>query len=355
MKKALSTFLTLVICITGFVTYASADTAKVDVSFDTIEDIMVQNSTNLQLIRANLKKAEGDYSDLSYLVRKLQKGTAESSDVTVQYNTYKTQRDTAEIYYLTLKQDYDKSVMLQVLKAQQMYLAYTMDLKQEQIKKTQLENKKQEVAAYDAKWKAGLVTQNQYDTASLDLQTFEDGLSSQRQKTLSDLESLKTALGVSESAELNILPMSYDETALASVPSINFDEDNAAMLENNVDVKAQEAALEIRQSSSIKSIDVINLVKVQLEQAKESAALSFRQQYDALMDAYRNYETAAEALKVKGTAASNGEKMYEYGYCSKLQLNDLELAKSLAQLSETAQKNTFYCTYLRYVQMKDGN
>ena len=357
MKKILTTLLIIAVCISFSVTLATAAAAKVSVSFDGIENIMVQSSTSLQKIKADLDKATGDYSDLQHNVDSLKALNAvkPDSDLTAQYNTMKTNRDTAEIYYLTLKAQYDKNVMLQVLKTQQMYLTYDMDLRQETVKSMQLENKKQEIAGFAARLKAGFITQNKYDAADLDLQSLNDSVNSQQQKTASDLQSLRTALGVSDTSELTVLPVSYDEAVFAEVPAINFDADSANMLLNNVDVKAKEIAFEIKRGATVMVARNTAIAEVELAQAKESATLSFRQQYDSLMDAYRSYETVSSALKVKETAAANARLKYQYGYISKLQLNDLELAFQTAQLSETAQKNTLYCTYLRYVQMKNGD
>ncbi|GEM_PF-3887300 len=357
MKRMLSALMAAAICVTFGLTAAAADAGQVSVSFDTVEDIMLQNSLDLRKIKADLEKAKGDYYDLQNGVDDLKdlNAVVPSVELTAEYNTLKTSRDTAEIYYLTLQTQYDKSVMLQVLKARQLYLTYATDLMQEEVLETQLANKKLETEACSTKLKLGFMTKNQFDLEMLDLKTVEDSLDSQRQKTASDYKSLKAALGVPEGTELDVLPMTYDEEVFPEIPLIDFDEDSAAMLQSSVDIKSKEIALQIKQTATIKKAREINVAKVELEQAKDSAAQSFRAQYDAVTDAYRSYETAREAYTVKEAAAKSGEMMYQYGYLSKLQLNDLELSRSMAQLSQTAQKNSLYLTYLRYAQMKNGD
>ncbi|MDP4110053.1 MAG: hypothetical protein Q8878_08505 [Bacillota bacterium] len=354
MKKAVSLLLCFVILCMELATAAFAEDAKV--SLETIEGIMQNNSAELKKLAADLKDAESDYSDNYRMVESLKKLNAEgpSAELTSQYLSYKKYRDDANIYYLTLKMQYQNAVQLKVLAAKQLYLGYNLDLKEEGAALKQLEYKKQEIAANGARLKAGYITKNEYDAASTDLKASEDLAETKKQETAKDLLSLKTALGMSDADKAEIAPASVDETAFSKIPEISFEKDSAEMLSKNAAVLAKQAALEIRQTATVKDYSKIDVFKVDIEQAKNSAAIDFRAQYDALSEAYRAYLTAASALGVREAAYKNGQTLYQYGYLSRLGLNGLELSFDRAETDLGGIKNTLYCAYLRYLQMKNG-
>ncbi|MDP4108713.1 MAG: hypothetical protein Q8878_01675 [Bacillota bacterium] len=359
MKKGVSLAASLIICVSILAPCAkAADSGKTVVSLDTIEKIMVSSSEDLKKLNADLKDAESDYSDFYKIVESLKKANAESPSATLtsSYNANKANRDNYYIVYLNQKMQYDKNVQQLVLKAKQLYFAYNTDLTQEQCKLKQLEYEKQEFAAADAKLKAGYLSQNEFDSISLELATYSDSYASQQQKTKSDLQSLITGLGLkTEDTGVEVAAPAIDEAAFSTIPSISFSDDNTAMLANNVSVKALEAALEVRKEATIKDYSKMDTLTVSIEQAKNNAVLSFQQQYNALSDAYNAYKTALSAYKVKNTAYENAKLKYQYGYISILQLNGLELSKIQSDIALSSQRENLYLAFLRYNQMKSGS
>lgn len=378
---------------------ATTDNA-IKVSLDNIQDIMSENNLDMKVYYNNQQLAKEKYDNAKDEVDTAQSavdaattavGTATSNVSTAKAGTDASVLPTAETnldkanstliaanstlttantnlatikYALrTANVEYEQNIEKSVYKAQQDYISYLSNISDEQLEADTVKSQESSEQVSKIKYDSGFISQDEY-TASLESNT--DAVN--QLNKLKDAEELAktklcTTLGISDGEKV-IFNTDITED-FAKISKINYNDDLAKMLDNNVDIQLQNISIdklndakdaETTTTDYTDTVDQYNTdnAQISLKQTISTAEANFKAQYDTLMNSYNSIKSSYDKITQEQKVYQTTQIKYDYGFVSKIDVDNAKLALDKDSATFNASKNTLYVNYLRYIQMKEG-
>ena len=414
MKKAFisSLIMTLMLTNISLINISSVQAATTDntgvtstdntikVSLDNIQDIMSENNLDMKVYYNNQQLAKEKYDNAKDEVDTAQSavdaattavGTATSNVSTAKAGTDVSALPTAETnldkanstltaanstlttantnlatikYALrTANVEYEQNIEKSVYKAQQDYISYLSNVSDEQLEEDTVKSQENSEQVSKIKYDSGFISQDEY-TASLESNTDAVNLLNK----LKDAEELAktnlcTTLGISDGEKV-IFNTDITED-FAKISKINYNDDLAKMLDNNVNIQLQNISIdklndakdaETTTTDYTDTVDQYNTdnAQISLKQTISTAEANFKAQYDTLMNSYNSIKSSYDKITQEQKVYQTTQIKYDYGFVSKIDVDNAKLALDKDSATFNASKNTLYVNYLRYIQMKEG-
>lgn len=374
MKKVISIFCVFLLLFAVPCTVSAAEKSEngIDVNLQNIRDLITSNNTELKIAQNNIKKLQDEYDDLKDQISDL-KDKIDSTENSISacdpedsnslnslkndLSSYKSQKEDGEKKLDDKKYDlkvsrynYQSKIESTLSKVQQSYLDYiklainTNDI-QNQVNTNENANK---VASI--KYQSGFLSKA-YSSALIDNTELNNKLKQAKDSQDIARQNLCVSLGISIDSSINwALNLDSD---LSDIEKIDFESDMDQMLENNVDLKLQNMALDKANDDDANDYDIENK-ELSLDESELNYKIKFKQQYDNLMNSYNTLKTDYQKLNQTKEDNSGIKIGYQNGFKSENDLDksniDLENKTNTFLLEE----NNFYYNYMRYLQMKEG-
>lgn len=347
MKKEIAFLLTLLLSAgTAVPAYAAADTAQasdqkqtVEVSLDSIEDIMTTYNLDLQTYKNNLKTAKDSKDE--------QEDNGEDEDYL------------DDQYDIALSQ-YDENVSNAVLSAQNSYLAYCADYDQYTSAQTAAVNAEKAYNVAFASLSAGFVAQTDCDGLKDTYLQAQNTLVQLDRQIDRDRTSLRTLLNLPDNVNMSVKPVADDSLDLSGIPNINYDADQIVMMGLNAKIRQANLTYDSKyytyhrsSDAGVTSHDVDN-AKIAVEQTKESEKAAFKKLYDSLNSAYTVYQQDLDKVQRAQQALDTEKKAFAAGYSNQQAVNGKTSDLNTLQSTLATDRNTLYTAYLSYTNMKKG-
>ncbi|MCE5222335.1 MAG: TolC family protein [Clostridium sp.] len=370
-------------------TVATTDNT-IKVSLDNIRDIMSENNLDMKVYYNNQQLAKEEYEnakdvtipDLEAAEKTAQDNydnftlAADGLNATdqIKFKTALTSAtsalENAQNNLTTLKYnlrsaniEYEQKVEKAVYQAQQDYIKYLSYLSDEQLNEDTVKSQEKVVQVSKLKYDYGFISKNEYTSS---LQNNTDSINKYNEsKDAEELAktNLYTTLGISSGEKVTFNTDINED--FAKISKINYNDDLAKMLDNNVDIQLQNIAIdklndqidaETTTTDYTDTIDQYNTDNNQilLKQKMSDAEASFKGQYNILMNSYNSIKSSYDEIIQKQKEYQTIQTKYDYGFASKKEVDDAKLALDNDSSTFNASKNTLYVNYLRYIQMKEG-
>jgi outer membrane protein TolC len=341
---------------------AAEDTDPIEVNLDNIEEIILESSPDLKIIKNNLSDLQTDYHEIE----------AELSDLTAKFNlvdfndpnawqaltnlwaqieALRSRSDSAKYNLDMAKIKYNQQVSQLCLSASQMLVNCLSLAAQIETAENSLAVQKKRLSDSSKKLGAGYITQKQYNEQSdlvIEAEANLDKLSGQEDVAILKLCS---ALSLKDGEKLSIKSSDMD---FSLIDEIDFEADTVAMLSSNADVIAKEYALNYEKSKTESSWTGTENAKIALEQAKDQAVAEFTEAYHSLLSTYALTVSAEKDGKDKTQDFRIKTQLFDSGLISKKQLEDAELELKNLEIMLSSQKTNLYFQYLSYLSLKGG-
>ena len=342
MKKWIALFLTAAVAAgASFPAFAAepaqpAQPQTVEVSLDTIEDIMAQYNLNLRTYLNNLKQARRD---------------AEDAEDTDQEDYYDHQRDLAE-------ESYEQNAHSTVLSAKQTYLAYCADNDRLAAAQVTAANAKNALNVSLQALAAGYVSQKDADDLKQKADQAQNALTSLDNQLTREKADLRALLNLPDDVAMTVRPVAADDLDFISdIPSINYGGDVIVMRGNSSKIKSAKLNYEYQQDQEDMpgfTQYTLNNASIALEQARESEEAAFRKLYDAMNGAYTVYRQDLENVQRKQSELAAEQKALSLGYSSRQAVDGRTQELKTLQTTLSDDRNTLFVDYLSYIDMKNG-
>lgn len=360
----------------------ASDSGSIKVSLENIRDIMTENNLDIKILDNKLKIAKDDYdtakdeketaedakteaktaydnavlaNDGTDSAAKTKLGEAEIALTTAEKNlsTYKDALKTA-------RNNYDQGVEDKVYSAQQAYITYLSDLSKKTIAEdTKKQNEKKE-QIYKLQYESGFISKNKY-TSLLQGNTSTNDLSSANNTEELDRIKLCNTLGIS--TEEKVIFNTDITTDFQVISKINYEDDLAKMLDNNLDIKVknddisdledQEDTYDANDESDIYDYKLEN-TNMELQQLINNTKAEFKTSYNDLITSYNSVKSSYDVINQEQLEYKITQTKYDYGFISQ---NDLDAAKLTLDKDNADfinKRNQCYLKYLKYIEMKEG-
>jgi outer membrane protein TolC len=341
---------------------AAEATDTIEVHLDNIEELILESSPDLKIIKNNLSDLQADYKEIE----------AELSDLTAKFNmvdinepngwqtltslwaqieALRSQRDSAKYNMDLAKIKYSQQVSQLCLSAGQMLVNCLSLAAQIKTAENSLNLQEKRLSDSSKKLAAGYITQKQYNELSDLVTEAEANLDKLRGQEDVAILKLNSALGLKDGAKLSIKSSNMD---FSLIDDIDFEADTVAMLSSNADVIAKEYALNYEKSKPESNQTDTENAEVALEQAKDQAVAEFTEAYHGLLSTYALTVSAEKDCKDKTEDFRIKTLLFDKGLISKKQLEDAELELKNLEIMLSSQKTNLYFQYLSYMSLKDG-
>jgi outer membrane protein TolC len=357
MKRFL---LFLIICALLMTTAAAAsdNALPVEVTLDSIEDIILESSPDLKLLKNRLQSLEDDVEEIKWDLYDVEEqmnsvglGEPNVTSLISQAASLRKQYDNAQYQLDLAKLSYNQQVSQLILAARQQ-LVNCLSL-EGQVKTAEANAELQQKRLEDSEKKlaAGYMAQKQYDELSGHAAEAQDLLNALAGQLEVALMRLASSLGLPMDASLSISGTDLDANL---VGSIDFTADTQVMLDMNVDIGAKEYELNHEENQAEKDYIAIDNARIALEQAKDKAAADFLEAYNSLCSANASLAASEKALEEKQEEFRVGTLLYEKGLKSKKQLEDTQLDIMNLEVRLSSARTSVYVQYLNYLSLKNG-
>lgn len=353
-------------------TEASSDNSTVKVSLENIRDIMTENNSDIKILDNKLKIAKETYDDdKANLKTKPTKEEYTDSTTGVYnstgydnalklYNDAETAYENAKTALKSARDSYDKGVENQVYAAQQAYITYLYDLSKKTVSEdTKKQNEKKE-QIYKLQYESGFISKNKY-TSLLQGNTSTNDLSSA--DNTADLDRIKLCNALGIGTEEKVTFNTDITTDFQVISKINYEDDLAKMLDNNLDIKMknddisdledEEDTYDANDQSDIYDYKLEN-VNMELQKLINDTKANFKTSYNDLMTSYNSVKSSYDVINQEQLEYKITQTKYDYGFISQ---NDLDAAKLTLDKDNAEfinKRNQCYLKYLKYIEMKEG-
>ena len=384
---------------TGNTSTATDNTIKV--SLENIRDIMIENNLDLKIEDNNLKIAKENRDDATTKLDSLKgsddQATAEkklsdaasSAQTDVDNNTdysllkglqntlttakkalsdFTSAEDkvtTTKAAYKTAKTDYDKKVESVVYSAQTAYLNYLSDSATEKINEDTVKSKEKAAQVYKLQYESGFISKNTY-IDNLQANTSVNDLTSSKDKVELERIQLCNTLGISPEEKVTF-DTDINEDFLA-ISKINYEDDLNQMLDNNLDIKDQNDAIDNLDDTEDDYTNdnvydyTVDNAGIKLKQLIQDKDAQFKGKYNDLMASYNSLKSSYDVIIQEQKEYQVTRIQYDYGFISKNALDTglnngsnnkkLDLDTKMAKFIKD--RNACYLLYLKYIEMKEG-
>lgn len=348
---------------------AVENSATINISIESIESIMLSNSSNMALAKNNFDKAALTYQNALSDYNKVKKqydalvlntsaDWAQALSLSNQLDSLRNNMNSAKFNLDAAQLIYNQQVQQFVLAAKQQYLSYLSALTQNQISAISLSSQENQLAGLMTKLTLGYVSKKQVDTFATQVSDLRTSFSNQEEQAKVLLEKLRSYMGILETATVTVSNVvTFDFT---SIPAIVFDSDLSVMLANSTDIKTKEISLKsINKTASSSNdpskyrYDIIS-AEISLSQAKEKAKLDFQDQYIALKNSDIALKAKIVKLNVKKTELAGMVLRAKLGFASKKQVQDIQLEVKSQELQILMDQQNLYASFIRYNLTKLG-
>jgi outer membrane protein TolC len=337
MKKGIILILTLILTAGASAPAYAAETAQspgqkqtVEVTLDSIEDIMSTYNLDLQTYENSLKTAKYNYN--------------KAEDGTEDY--YKNQYDIAKVQH-------DENVANAILSAKESYLAYCADYDQYTAAQTTANNAQNAYNTALASLSAGFVSQKDCDSLKDTYLTAQNTLSQLDQQIDRDRTSLRTLLNLPTTVNMSVKQLSVFDLDFSDIPKINYDADQIVMLGLDSKIKEANLSYKYQDDHGYDSHELDN-AEIAVEQARESEKAAFKKLYDSLNSAYTVYRQDLDKVQRAQQTLDTEKKAFAAGYSSRQSVDGKTNDLNALQSTLAADRNTLYASHLNYTNMKKG-
>lgn len=305
----------------------------VEVSLDTIEDIMAEYNLNLATYLNNLKQARHD---------------AEDYEDTEQEDYYDHQRDLAE-------EEYEQNAHSTVLSAKQSYLAYCADNDRLAQAQTAADNARTALTVSQQALSSGYVSQKDVDDLQNQCDQAQNALTQLDNQLTQEKASLRTLLNLPDGVTMSVKPVAADDLDFSDIPAINYGGDVIVMRGNSSKIKTAKLNYEYAQDQDDSYTGYqTNNASIALEQTRESEEAAFKKLYDALNSSYTVYEQALSQAQQKENELTVEQKALSLGYSSQKAVDAETQELKTLRTTLADDRNTLFVNYLSYIDMKNG-
>jgi hypothetical protein len=358
---------------------SAATDNTIKVSLDNIRDIVIENNLDIKNSYDSNKIAVQEYYDARDTYKNesepvqsnYTKTTTDAlGNITTtpnteayntalkSYNTDKSNYETKMDAYKKAQTAYDQKVESIVHTAQQAYIDYLSNLSNTKLKGDTVKSNEKEEQVYKLQYENGFISRNKYTSLLQDNTTPVNAL-----KQLKDTEELSriklcNTLGISPEEKVTFNTDITEDIKVIS--NINYNDDLAKMLENNIGIKDQNTAIDdLKDAEDTYTNDDIYNYSVEkanngLKLLMNTAETDFKGQYDALMSSYNTIKSSYDSFNTEKNTYSIMQMQYDYGFVSQKDLEDSKLTLDKDEAALQTTENTLYVNYLKYLQMKEG-
>jgi outer membrane protein TolC len=360
-------------------TSAATTDNTIKVSLDNIRDIVIENNLDIKNYYDSNKIAVQEYydardaynNDSEPVQSNYTKTTTDALGNTTttndsvaynaalkNYNTEKSTYETTMAAYKKAQTDYDQKVESVVHTAQQAYIDYLSNLYNTKLKEDTVKSNEKEEQVYKLQYENGFISKNKYTSVLQDNTTPANAL--QELKDTAELARIKlcNTLGISSEEKVTFNTDITQDFEIIS--KINYDDDLAKMLENNIGIKDQNTAIDdLKDAKDTYTNDDIynyNVEKAndELKLLMNTAETDFKGQYDTLMSSYNTIKSSYDSFNTEKNTYSIMQTQCDYGFVSQKDVDDAKLTLDTNESALQTKKNALYVNYLNYLQMKEG-
>jgi outer membrane protein TolC len=356
----------------------SAD-GTIKVSLENIRDIMIENNLDIKIQQNSLKIANEEYHDAKDAYDSANTAYEDASkayddavaandgtaaDKLEKKNDAKKALDDKD-KALTTKRDanktasttYDQKVETKVNAAQNDFIDYLATLSNVKLQEDTVKANEKKAQKYKLQYENGFLSKNEY-TSNLAKNTSANSLNELKDKEELARIKLCNTLGLSSEEKVTFNTDITEDFKVIS--NINYDDDLAKMLENNIDIKDKNDEIDdLKDNEDTYTNDDIydnNLEKAnnELKVLMNNAETDFKGQYNTLMNSYNSIKSTYDQLTEEENSYNVKKIKYDYGFVSKTELDDAKLTLDTDESALQTKKNTLYVNYLNYLQAKEG-
>ncbi|QNK40158.1 TolC family protein [Caproicibacter fermentans] len=342
MKKGIALLLTLTLAAGATVPAYAQETAQssdqkqtVEVTLDSIEDIMSTYNLNVKTYLNNLKIAKDNKDDY------------EDTD---NEEYYDNQYDAAQVQY-------DENMKNAVLNAKQSYLNYCADNDRYAAAQTSAENAQKAYNAALSSLSSGFISQSDCDSQKDKYNQAQNTLTQLDSQLIRERASLRTLLNLPSNVNMDIKPVTADDLTLQEIPKINYSADVIVMRGLNSNIKKAKLAYELQQNQEGDpgyTKNTLDNAYIALQQTRTSEEAAFQKLYDSMTSAYTVYQQALDQVQRKQAELTQESKALSLGYSSQKSVDEKTDELKTLQSTLADDRNTLFTSYLSYINMKNG-
>lgn len=342
MKKVISLLLTAVLAVgAALPAYAEETEQKsvqkktVEVSLDSIEDIMTSYNLDMKVMLNNLKIAKDNKDD----------------------NEGMPQEDSSDNQYEIAKVQYDENVGNAVLNAKQSYLAYCADNDRYAAAQASAKNASKAYQVAQTSLSSGFISQQDCDAAKDQYEQAQNALTQLDQQIIQERDSLRTLLNLPSNVNMSVRPVTDEDIDFSVIPDINYSADVIVMRGFNSNIKKAKLSYELQQDEIGETgytDHTLDNAYVALQQARASEEAKFKQLYDSMTSAYTVYQQDLDQVQRAQKALETETKALSAGFSSQKSVDDQENTLKSLQKTLADDRNTLFTSYFSYINMKNG-
>lgn len=284
----------------------------------------------------DVKKAANDLQSSKDLYEGSAKEKPDKDDYQIAWNTYET----------TVQTTKDTAV--------QNYLAYCSDSMQLSADQTASDIAQKQLSAYLDQMNRGYLAQKDYNSYLESSQAAKNTLQAQDAKVVQEKKSLRTALNIPETSDMDIKPVANNEIDLSGISKINYTADLYAMQGHDLTIDSASLGYAAAKDSYYTTDADKDTAKIKLEQAENSETAAFKNLYDTLVNSYQSYQQEQQQTERKQAEAAAEKQKLALGYTSQKSYDSLACDLQNLQCKLVSDRNTLYINFLKYNRMKDG-
>lgn len=366
-------------------TIETSTDGTIKVSLENIRDIMIENNLDIKIQKNSLKITNEEYhdakdayddADTAYedaskaydaaiaandgttdattaVAKKLSDKTAAKLTLDKADTTLTTKRDANK----TASTTYDQKVETKVKAAQTDFIDYLTTLSNVKLQEDTVKANEKKEIKYKLQYENGFLSKNEY-TANLAKNISINSLNELKDKEELARIKLCNTLGISTGEKVTFNTDITEDFKVIS--NINYDDDLAKMLENNIEIKDKNEAIDDLDDAEddYNNEDIydykVEKANNELKVLMNDSETEFKGQYNTLMNSYNSIKSVYDQLTEEEKSYNAKQIKYDYGFVSKTELDDAKLTLDTDKTALQTKKNTLYVNYLNYLQMREG-
>lgn len=371
MKKFIALIVAVILVLGSMLPVLAAENSStIILSIDSIESVMLSNSSSMALAKNNLDRSDLAYSTALSDYNKVKKqydalvldtpaAWSQALSLSNQLDSLRSSLNSAKFNLDAAKLIYNQQVQQFVLASKQQYLSYLAALTQNQISRISLASQEKQLSSLKARLAVGYASKKQVNTFATQISDLKISLSNQEEQASILLKKLRSSMGIQETSLISVEPVvSFN---FSPIPLIIVDNDLQVMLANSIDIKTKDISLQTINKTASSSNDPskyryeITAAEIALSQTREKVKLDFQDQYTALKNGYAALQSRFAKLSVKKAELTGIELRQKLGFASNKQVQDIKLEASNQELQIIMDQQNLYSTYIKYLLTKQGN
>lgn len=316
---------------------AAARTRTVEVSLDSIEEIMASYNLDLRTYLNNLKIARNN---------------AEDAEDTEQEEAADHALDLAE-------EEYDQNARAEVLGAKQAYLAYCADNDRIAEAQTAADNAQKSLNAALRALSSGYAAQKDVDDLRQKTDQAQNALTQLDSQLTQEKDALRTLLNLPQDVSMHVKPLTAEDLDLSEIQSINYGGDLIEMRKNSSKIKSAELSYQYEKDHEGEENDGFTEqtrgnAYIALQQARVSEEAAFKKLYDSVNSAYTVYQQDLAQVQRKQSELAFEQKALSLGYSTRQAADAKTQELKTAQTTLADARKALFADYLSYLDMKNG-